>query len=99
LTAPPGQWSKVQAEPASAKVKPGTEIVLSHPEQDLVKIYYTLDGSIPDANSLLYNPSATYFQPDLSKPIPVNKPVTIKAIAVGFGKHDSQVSTFQYDAE
>ncbi len=99
LTAPPGQWSMVQAEPAPGKVRPGTEIVLSHPGQDLLKIYYTIDGSAPDEKSLVYNPSTTYFQPDLSKPIPVDKPVTIKAIAVGFGKHNSQVSTFKYDVE
>ena len=99
FTAPPGQWSMVRAEPASGKVKPGTEIVLSHPEQDLVKLYYTIDGSVPDAKSLIYNPSTTYFQPDLSKPIPVDQPVTIKAVAVGFGKQNSQVATFRYDVE
>ena len=98
-TASPGQWSTARAEPASGKVKRGTEIVLSHPEQDLVKIYYTIDGSAPDENSRVYNPSTTYFQPDLSKPIPVVQPVTIKTIVVGFGKHNSQVSTFEYAVE
>ncbi len=97
--APPGQWSEVQAGPAPGKVKRGTEIVLSHPQQDLVKIYYTIDGSTPDEKSLVYNPSTTYFQPDLSKPIQVDKPVTIKTVVVGFGKHNSQVSTFKYDLE
>lgn len=96
-TEPPGQWSAVRAEPAPGKVKTGTEVVLSHPEQDLVKIYYTLDGSEPDMQSLLYNPSTTYFQPDLIQPIPVDQPVIIKAIAIGFGKQNSQVATFQYE--
>ncbi|OPZ74266.1 MAG: Oxidoreductase molybdopterin binding domain protein [Firmicutes bacterium ADurb.Bin456] len=98
-TAPPGQWSAVQPVPVPGKVKRGTEIVLTHPQQDLVKIYYTIDGSTPDERSLVYNPSTTYYQPDLSKPIPVDKPVTIKTIVVGFGKHNSMVSTFKYDPE
>lgn len=97
LTGPPGQWSMVRAEPAPGKVKPGTEVVLSHPDGDLVKIYYTLDGSEPDIQSLIYNPSASYFRPELNKPIPVNQPVTIKAIAIGFGKQNSQVATFKYE--
>ncbi len=99
LTSQPGQWDVAQAQPASEKVKKGTEIVLSHPEQDRVKIYYTIDGSTPDAKSLLYNPSTTYFQPDLNKPIVVDKPVIIKTIAIGFGKYNSQVATFKYDIE
>jgi hypothetical protein len=97
LTDPPGRWSTVRAEPAPGKVKPGTEVVLSHPEEDLVKIYYTLDGSEPNRQSLLYNPSTSYFRPELNKPIPVDQPVTIKAIAVGFGKLNSQVATFKYE--
>ena len=60
-------------EPAPGKVKPGTEVVLSHPEEDLVKIYYTLDGSEPDRQSLIYNPSTSYFRPELNKPITVEK--------------------------
>ncbi|HQD76214.1 MAG TPA: chitobiase/beta-hexosaminidase C-terminal domain-containing protein [Bacillota bacterium] len=99
LTDPPGRWSTVRAEPAPGKVKPGTEVVLSHPEEDLVKIYYTLDGSEPDRQSLIYNPSTSYFRPELNKPITVEKTVTIKAFAAGFGKHDSQVATFRYECE
>lgn len=99
LTDPPGCWSTVQAEPAPGKVMPGTEVVLGHPEQDLIKIYYTLDGSEPDVKSLLYNPSTSYFRPELNKPIKVDRTVTIKAIAIGFGKHNSQVATFKYEVE
>lgn len=99
LTDPPGQWGAVRSEPASGKVKPDTEVVLGHPAQDFVKIYYTLDGSEPDMESLLYNPSTSYFRPELNKPIQVNQTVTIKAIAIGFGKHNSQVATFNYDVE
>ncbi|OPX86469.1 MAG: Oxidoreductase molybdopterin binding domain protein [Pelotomaculum sp. PtaB.Bin104] len=99
LTDPPGRWSTVRAEPAPGKVSPGTEIVLSHPEEDLVKIYYTLDGSEPDVNSLLFNPSTSYFRPELNKPIQVDRTVTIKAVVIGFGKHNSQVATLKYEVE
>ncbi len=99
LTTPGEQWSVVQAQPAPGKVKAGTKVVLEHPQQDAVKIYYTLDGSIPDENSSVYNPSTTYFQPDLTKPIEVNESVTINTVVVGFGKNKSPVATFTYEVE
>ena len=99
LTAPPGQWAAVQAETAPGRIKGGTEILLSHPDQDLVKIYYTIDGSTPDRRSLVYNPSTSYYQPDLTKPIKVDNDMVIKAIAIGLGKHDSEAATFEYEAE
>lgn len=46
---------------------------------------------------MVYNPSTTYFKPELNQAITVNQDVTIKAIAVGFGKDDSQVAVFEYD--
>lgn len=98
LTAAPGQWEAVQARPAPGPVKRGMSIELSHPEQDQVRIYYTTNGSMPDVyDSMVYNPSATYFQPELNKPLPVDGLVTIKAMAVGFGKRDSPVATFEYE--
>jgi hypothetical protein len=93
----PGQWDTVRAEPAPGKVEPGTGIVLNHPELDSVKIYYTTDGSTPDEKSPIYNPSTTYFKPELNRAITVNHNVIIKAIAVGFGKNNSQVAVFDYD--
>lgn len=98
LTAAPGQWEAVQAGPAPGQVERGMSIELSHAEQDQVRIYYTTDGSMPDVHdSMVYNPSATYFQPELNKPLPVDGPVIIKAMAVGFGKRDSPVATFEYE--
>lgn len=99
LTTSGEHWSVVQAQPAPGKVKEGTKVVLEHPQQDAVKIYYTLDGSIPDENSSVYNPSTTYFQPDLTKPIEVNESVTINTVVVGFGKNKSPVATFTYEVE
>lgn len=99
LDNPPGQWDAVQAEPASGTIKGGADISLSHPDQDRVKIYYTLDGSTPDEHSPVYNPSTSYFQPELIKPIRIDKSVTIKTIVIGFGKNNSPVAAFEYDVE
>ncbi|MDD3269288.1 MAG: FN3 associated domain-containing protein [Syntrophomonadaceae bacterium] len=99
LTSSPGQWDVVQAEPAPGKVKPGTGIVLNHPEQDQVKIYYTIDGTTPNEKSLVYNPSTSYYQPDLIKPVMVDQAMIIKAIATGLGKYNSEVSTFLYEID
>ncbi|MGI5920884.1 MAG: FN3 associated domain-containing protein [Syntrophomonadaceae bacterium] len=99
LTTASGCWDKVQADPAPGIVKPGTEVFLQHPEIDKVKVYYTLDGSTPNERSLLYNPSTTYYRPELIKPIIINQPVTIKTIVIGFGKHNSEVASFTYGVE
>ncbi len=96
-TADPGQWDRVSAELASGKVEPGTDIVLSHPEMDSVKIYYTMDGSTPDERSLIYNPGTSYYKPELNRPITIDHDVIIKAIAIGFGKKDSPIAVFEYD--
>lgn len=99
LTTPPNQWAEVEAKPASGKVKIGTEVFLNHPEQDYTKIYYTIDGTTPDENSFVYNISTSYYQPQLIKPIIIDKTMTIKAIAIGIGKKDSKVMTFTYEVE
>jgi len=74
----------------------GGKITLRHDYLDQVKLYYTLDGSDPTVNSNVYNPSTTYFQPDLIRPISVNGSGTLKAIAVGYGKYDSEVLNYDY---
>lgn len=92
-----GRWAPVSAEPPPGRVERGTRIVLNHPDLDSIKIYYTIDGTVPNEKSMVYNPSATYFKPEQDLAITVNHNVTIKAIAVGFGKNDSQVAVFEYD--
>ncbi len=98
-TSEPGQWETVCASPAPGKVEEETDIVLSHPEQDYVKMYYTMDGSTPDAKSFLYNPSTSYFKPEMNRPIAIDQDVIIKAIAIGFGKRNSPVAVFEYDVQ
>lgn len=92
----PEQWAGVEANPVPGEIAGDGEVELSHPTQDLVRIYYTTDGSEPDINSKVYNPSATYFRPELNKPVTISATTTIKAMAVGFGKKNSPVATFEY---
>ena len=85
------QWPEVTFEQNSGK--DGITLTLSHANFDSVKIYYTTDGSKPGLDSKMYNLSATYYQPELNKPILLNKKTTIRAIAIGAGKIDSQESS------
>lgn len=93
------KWYTPDAYPDSGWVTPGTEVKLQYGDGSLwhTKIYYTLDGSEPTVWSNIYNISYPIFQPFLNKPIPVTtEPVTIKARAIGMGKLDSDVVTFDY---
>ncbi|GAB1476098.1 hypothetical protein MASR2M70_09300 [Bacillota bacterium] len=71
-------------------------LVFRHENMDQVKLHYTFDGSDPDYNSPVYNPSTSYFQPDLIKPIPVTGTGAVKVKAIGYGKLDSEVMRFDY---
>ncbi|MEN6462689.1 MAG: chitobiase/beta-hexosaminidase C-terminal domain-containing protein, partial [Syntrophomonas sp.] len=85
-----GSWNKAAAIVANG------QITLNHDALDQVKLYYTLDGTEPNQFSQVYNPSTTYFQPDLIKPIPVNGSGFLKVKAIGYGKRDSEVLTYAY---
>jgi hypothetical protein len=85
-----GRWDKAAATLADGR------ITLSHDDMDQVKLYYTLNGTEPNINSNVYNPSTTYFQPDLIKPVPVSGSGTLKVKVVGYGKRDSEVLTYAY---
>ncbi|HCF50614.1 MAG TPA: hypothetical protein DER60_10045 [Syntrophomonas sp.] len=89
-TSNPGSWSKAQA------VKDGGQIVLQHDSMDQVKLHYTLNGEEPNENSPVYNPSTSYFQPELIKPIPVSGSGVIKVKVIGYGKYDSGVLSYAY---
>ena len=72
-----------------ASVAPGTyteskEVALSAIPKN-AKIYYTLDGSEPDNNDILYN-----------DPIEVQETTTIKAIAYDADGNASEVAVFEY---
>jgi len=99
-TASAGNWAAPEASIASgATVPAGTELELLHGSMDSVRIYYTLDGSEPDFNSVVYNPSASYYQPDLTKPLVLTQSVTIKVFAAAYGKDRSPVAVFSYTVD
>jgi len=85
-----GQWAMAAAALAEG------QITLNHGSMDQVKIYYTLDGTEPTVYSQVYNPSTSYFQPDLIKPISISGSGTLKAKVIGYGKRDSEVLTYAY---
>jgi hypothetical protein len=100
LTAAAGAWAAPQASlAAGSTVSPGTELTLNHDSLDNVRIYYTLDGSEPDYNSLVYNPSTSNFQPHLTVPLLLTESVTIKAFAAALGKENSPLVSFSYIVE
>ncbi|WP_281889228.1 5'-nucleotidase C-terminal domain-containing protein [Paenibacillus sp. YYML68] len=75
----------VTAVPGAGKIIKGKGVTLTSPTAG-TSIYYTLDGSTPTKNSILYKSS-----------IQVNENVTIKAIAVKDAE-ESPVYTFEYTA-
>lgn len=90
LTDQPEQW-----EPVTFVKTPGADgvsVELKHKTFDAVKIYYTTDGTNPDINSSVYNVSASYYQPELNKPLLITKDSEIRAIAIGPGKLNSETS-------
>ncbi len=93
----PGQWKMAASYPLPGQIAQGETVKLQHQEMGKVKMYYTLDGSTPTEESALYNPST--YQPELSKPIPIEKDTVIKVLVKGFGKADSDIETFEYTVE
>ncbi|MEC2077843.1 chitobiase/beta-hexosaminidase C-terminal domain-containing protein [Metabacillus fastidiosus] len=68
----------------SGTVEKGTKVTLAS-ATDGAKIYYTIDGSQPTADSPVY-----------SEPITINENTTIKAYAVKEGLKNSAVTTYEY---
>lgn len=94
-TTTPDQWPQVIFNQSPGKN--GVTVELKHSNYDAVKIYYTTDGTNPTINSNVYNVSASYYQPQLNKPIVVTKNTEIRAIAIGAGKSDSQIASITVD--
>lgn len=91
-TEPIGRWT------APSVTVEGGALVFSHEAMDQVKLHYTIDGTTPTYDSPVYNPSTSYFQPELTQPIQVtgNGKVKVKVKAIGYGKEDSEVISFDY---
>jgi hypothetical protein len=69
--------------PAAGSVTAGTLVTITSAGAD--RIYYTTDGSSPNRSSGVY-----------SAPVPVNPPMTLKALAVKAGADDSAVGSAAY---
>ena len=97
LTASTGAWQTSAPSIANgSEVARYTELRFTHDDMDNIRIYYTIDGSTPDYNSLVYNRSTSYFQPHLISPVVLTESVTIKAFASGLGREDSDVVMYTY---
>lgn len=89
-TEQPGRWAS-----PSVSLENGA-LVFSHETMDQVKLHYTIDGTTPTYDSPVYNPSTSYFQPELIRPILVTGNGKVKVKAIGYGKEDSEVISFDY---
>lgn len=96
LTDASGKWDVPAADPSSGQIMAGKEVKIYHKLLDSVKVYYTTDGTDPNVNSPMFNKSATYYQPELNKPIVIQKDTVLKIVAVGPGKQNSDIVTYNY---
>jgi len=90
-TRKPAKWAEVTFSKSGGS--DAVTLQLQHESIDLVKIYYTTDGSTPTLESKMYNVSASYFQPQLNQPLTIDKTTVVKAIAIGAGREDSSVAS------
>ena len=74
----------LRINPAAGLLEKGSSVTLTAGSNN-ADIYYTLDGSVPTRNSLVY-----------SSPIPIDRNVTLKAIAYCDGYTQSRVVTADY---
>ncbi len=101
----PGQWAKPSAKivaPDSSKkvdtqggeVESGSKIYLETVLN--TNIYYTTDGSTPDLDSKIFNPHGCGVLQGQVNPVIVDTTTTVKAMAVGRGKRNSDVLTLTF---
>ncbi|MEN6348435.1 MAG: hemoblobin-interacting domain-containing protein [Syntrophomonas sp.] len=102
-TATPEKWENPAATPDSGTIAEGTQVTLSTSDMNEDSIYYTTDGSDPTFASSMYNwikkrwwSSRSDDLATINHPISISQDVTIKAVAVGFGKEDSDIVSFTY---
>ena len=93
----PGKWEAPATFPAEGKIASGESVKLQHKYLGLVKLHYTLDGTDPTELSPMYNPST--YQPELNVPIVIKEDTVIKVLVSGYGKHNSEIRSFTFDAQ
>ncbi len=105
-TEAPEKWANPIADPPSGIVPAGTGVIfdpVNINDMDGANFHYTTDGSDPTFESPMYNwiKYRWWFNrpddlPIINHPINVDKSMTIKAVAIGFGREDSDILTFNY---
>lgn len=90
-------WRPATTFPEAGKIASGELVKLQHQYFGLVKLHYTLDGSDPTELSPMYNIST--YQPELNVPISITKDTVIKVLVTGYGKKNSEISSFIFDAQ
>ena len=102
-TRTPAKWENPAAQPAGGTVPIGTMVKLSTSDMNGDNIHYTTDGSDPTVESPIYNwvklrwwGSRADKLAEINKPIAITGDTTIKAIAIGPGKNDSDIVSFHY---
>jgi len=90
----PGRWAPASVFPPAGFIAAKETVKLQHPDLGKVKMYFTVDDSLPTTDSKVYNPST--YQPELTHPIVINQDTTIKVLVRGFGKYDSDIAEFHY---
>ena len=85
-------WGEPSPSLEPGEVPAGSELSLYHDSIDRVKIYYTTDGSVPTYYSRVYNPSTTYYQPQLTVPIVIDRDMTVRVLVSGWGRPDAEYS-------
>ena len=107
LTTSPGRWAAPTAKPSGGTVPAGTKVELHSPNDDIDKVYYTIDGSTPTLDSPMFNWIAKRWWSsrgeealaEINRPIELTKDTTIKAVTIGPGKYNSDVVEFTYKVE
>jgi len=102
----PEKWANPIADPPSGTVDAGTGVIfdpVNINDMDGANFHYTTDGSDPTYESPMYNwikyrwwSSRSADLETINHPINVDHNMTIKAVAIGFGREDSDIVTFNY---
>lgn len=93
----PEAWEPASTFPKEGKIAAGETVKLQHKHIGLVKLHYTLDGTDPTELSPIYNISN--YRPELNTPITIKEDTVIKVLTTGYGKKNSEIATFTFDAQ
>ena len=83
-----------QPEAAIERLPGGQYSITLSSSNPSAKVHYTTDGTIPTAESNMFNISAPQWQPELNVPFTVTADTQIRAIAIASGFASSEVLSF-----